>query len=501
MVVRGGIRRDRLNGEVKSVVTEKRAWRVPPGTGVQARYDVLLEATEILARTQEPGQVFPLLLPVLCRGLAASSGVAALTDGAGELEVVHREGVDAGAEAFFRGGLDWLRAGEHVLGPSPVGGASCLAVPLHDGARLVGVLAVDRMAPPGFDEEDGRFLQAVARIVSAPLAGAASAAEARRRVAELESLGDAVRAMGASLEFDAVVHRVAEQVHLLAEKPVVVWLFEKGRARAVARAGGALVRLGEVRVLPPDVTERIVAGGGVELGESSLLDLGRSGSIAPDGAEAVRLTVPMILGKRLLGFLAVGPWSGEVPDEERVDLLLRLAPHAATAIENARLHAELRDLSLTDPLVGLPNRRQLDLFLEREFAAARRGRPLCFVLYDLDHFKSFNDTHGHQAGDAALIRFAEVLRTETRAMNLSARYGGEEFATILSGTGQSGGLVHAERVRRRVDQHFGGVLTVSVGVAEYHPAMRSPDDLVSAADRALYRAKQVGRNRVCVADE
>lgn len=483
------------------MITETRAARTPPSSGVEVRYDALTEATEILARASDPAQAFPALLPVLRRGLAVSACVAALVDDRGQDAVVHREGEGEGAEAFVHTALERLRAGETVLGPASEGGASCLAVPLHDGERLLGVLAAEREGSRGFDREDVRFLEAVGRVVTAPLARAACAAEARRRVAELESLGEAVRAMGASLEFDAVVQRVAEQVHLLAEKPVVIWLFEEGCARAVARAGGALVRVGEVRGLPSDVKDRILASGGAELRESALLDLGRASSVAPDGTEVVRLTVPMILGQRLLGFLAVGPWSREVPDEERIDLLVRLAPHAATAIENARLHAELRDLSLTDPLVGLPNRRQLDLFLEREFAAARRGRPLCFMLYDLDHFKSFNDTHGHRAGDAALIRFAEVLRTETRAMNLSARYGGEEFATILSGTGQSGGLAQAERVRRRVDQYFGGALTVSIGVAQYHPAMRSPDDLVAAADRALYRAKQVGRNRVCVADE
>ena len=354
--MRGGIRRDRLNGEVKSVVTEKRAWRVPPGTGVQARYDVLLEATEILARTQEPGQVFPLLLPVLCRGLAASSGVAALTDGAGTQSSTAR--VVTSAEASSAG----ARLVEAVARRQPVARRRRhFAVPLHDGARLIRVLAVDRMAPPGFD--GGQSFSPVADRVT-PLAGRASGGQ--RRVAE-QSLSDANRRRRVT-GFDAVVHRVASRC--TCKREAVVWLFE-GRARAVARAGGALVRLGEVRVLPPDVTERIVAGGGVELGESSLLDLGRSGSIAPDGAEAVRLTVPMILGKRLLGFLAVGPWSGEVPDEERVDLLLRLAPPRSDG-DRERLHAETAT-SLTDPLVGLPNRRQTDLFLEREFAAARRS--------------------------------------------------------------------------------------------------------------------------------
>jgi diguanylate cyclase (GGDEF)-like protein len=213
-----------------------------------------------------------------------------------------------------------------------------------------------------------------------------------------------------------------------------------------------------------------------------------------------RALVPLILGPRLVGVLAVGPWR-EAPARERLALLRRLAPHAAAAIENARLHGEVRQLSLTDPLVELPNRRQLDLVLEREFAAALRGRSACIVLYDLDRFKEYNDRHGHQAGDEALIRFGRVLQEETRSMNLAARYGGEEFAVVLSGTGRLGGRHHAERVRRRMLREFGGELTVSAGVAEVRPGMRTPADLVVAADRALYRAKAQGRNRICMADE
>ncbi len=144
--------------------------------------------------------------------------------------------------------------------------------------------------------------------------------------------------------------------------------------------------------------------------------------------------------------------------------------------------------------------RQLDFFLEKEFAAAQRGRPLCFALFDLDHFKEFNDAWGHQAGDQALIRFAGVLRTETRAMNLAARYGGEEFASVLSETSRVGAHAYAQRVRRRMGLELNGALTVSAGVAVYSETMTDAADLVAAADRALYRAKMEGRNRVCLAD-
>jgi diguanylate cyclase (GGDEF)-like protein len=157
--------------------------------------------------------------------------------------------------------------------------------------------------------------------------------------------------------------------------------------------------------------------------------------------------------------------------------------------------------ALTDPLTGIPNRRYADLALAREFAGARRGRVLTLVLFDLDHFKAFNDRHGHRAGDDALRGFASVLMENTRQMNLSARYGGEEFLAILSSTPDTGAEVFARRVREGLtaSQPEAGPLTVSAGIAQYRSDMSSPEDLMEAADRALYDAKTGGRDRIAVA--
>lgn len=123
---------------------------------------------------------------------------------------------------------------------------------------------------------------------------------------------------------------------------------------------------------------------------------------------------------------------------------------------------------------------------------------LSVVLFDLDNFKTFNDQHGHHAGDEALCGFAGVLTRTTRRMNLSARFGGEEFLSVLAGSDADGTMVFADRVRTALQaRSFGGAtLTVSAGVAVFHPGMRSPDELVAAADHALYQAKHEGRNCV-----
>ncbi|RMH13552.1 MAG: diguanylate cyclase, partial [Gemmatimonadetes bacterium] len=166
-----------------------------------------------------------------------------------------------------------------------------------------------------------------------------------------------------------------------------------------------------------------------------------------------------------------------------------------------RLHrdrTEVEGLAYTDALTRLPNRRHARLFLENEFAAAQRGRLLSIVLFDLDNFKEYNDRYGHPAGDEALGIFGDILATTTRRMNLAARFGGEEFLAILAGSDAEGAMVFAERVRSALrSRKLGrGPLTVSAGVAAYHPSMRSPDELLAAADHALYRAKREGRNCV-----
>jgi putative two-component system response regulator len=161
---------------------------------------------------------------------------------------------------------------------------------------------------------------------------------------------------------------------------------------------------------------------------------------------------------------------------------------------------EVEDLAFTDLLTGLPNRRHARVFLENEFAAAERGRFLAVVLFDLDSFKQYNDTHGHQAGDEALQLFASVLARTTRKMNLSARFGGEEFVSVLAGSDLEGAYLFADRVRTALRARNLGSppLTVSAGVAEYRATMGSPEELLAAADQALYAAKRDGRNCVRV---
>lgn len=192
------------------------------------------------------------------------------------------------------------------------------------------------------------------------------------------------------------------------------------------------------------------------------------------------------------------------------ELLARLDLHLRIKQLQQRLrerNSELEQLSRTDPLTGLRTRRYLTEVMPLELVRSCRYRmPLSAWMADLDQFKRVNDCHGHRAGDTILRGFGEVVRRTLRATDVAARWGGEEFFVLLPHTDRKGALAAAERVRMVTEESEfptprGDTVqaTVSIGVASLGPGIDSPETLLEAADEALYRAKQDGRNRVAAA--
>lgn len=232
-----------------------------------------------------------------------------------------------------------------------------------------------------------------------------------------------------------------------------------------------------------------------------------TGSAPDDGAGGGHLLrLPLVSGRLVGGAVLI-----HTPDELPLDLrptLAAMVDRLASALDNLWLRVDLERQAVRDPLTGLYNRRHFQATLERELAdARRRGDPLALIVIDIDHFKVFNDRHGHAFGDHVLQRFATLLRETFRARDVACRFGGEEFVLILPGTT----LPHAEaRAKRLIDEvrelrirlpegGYTGV-RVSVGVSIYPDNGRAADSLVQSADAALYRAKAGGRDRVEVAN-
>ncbi len=454
------------------------------------RYSVLLELARTVSSSFVPAELCRAIYTHVARVLTTNSFTIVLVDPGGRLRPELHVGPGLGAVELNAGERDHLVAGDFVVRTTER--AVEVLAGLTAESRLVGCIVARRGLDRPFDAADAHFLLAVGAVSGVAVENARLFHELRQRREEAELLETTSRELGRTLDLEDVAERVVSRTLEVVEAPVTLWLVRGGIARPIAAAPPA--RPESDRRVDTSAAERLIAhvGGG------------HGAAVLPGPAEGFgdkdSLVVPLASGGQLVALLTLGRRELPEPAAEHKRLLERMSLHALSAIENAALHEEVRRLSLTDPLVQLPNRRQLDFFLEKEFAAAQRGRRLCFVLFDLDLFKEYNDAHGPQAGDRALIRFGDVLRMETRAMNLAARYGGEEFAAVLSETSRDAAIGYAQRVRHRLAAEVPGGLTVSAGVAVFDETMASVAELVSAADQALYRAKQEGRNRVCVAE-
>ena len=223
------------------------------------------------------------------------------------------------------------------------------------------------------------------------------------------------------------------------------------------------------------------------------------------GLEGPYLCVPMVAYGDVMGVLHVRlPSTATEVTALLQQLVLKVAEDLALALANLKLREELQAQSVRDPLTSLYNRRFMQESLERELARIRRAKgSLGVLMLDVDHFKKFNDTHGHKAGDLALVEVARLLQESIRDGDIACRYGGEEFIVILPGMSGEAVLARAETIRRGAHsiriQHRGQTLeglSVSIGMAVAPEDGDSADNLQHAADTALYQAKRAGRDRV-----
>ena len=227
------------------------------------------------------------------------------------------------------------------------------------------------------------------------------------------------------------------------------------------------------------------------------------------GVNHTYLCIPILAQGETIGILHFQA-TDEVPilADSELSFKTTFAGQVGLSVANIRLREALRNQSIKDPLTGLYNRRYLEEILQRETRrAVRAGYSVGALMLDLDHFKKFNDTYGHDAGDTVLRETASLLIKSVRAEDVVCRFGGEEFIVILPMADLKTSQARAERIRSRLRElavvHQGqslGMITVSVGVAGLPEHGTSPKELLEAADAALYRAKRDGRDRVVVAE-
>lgn len=342
--------------------------------------------------------------------------------------------------------------------------------------------------------ELGEGLSEVVRALGAARELAASRDDALRdHTLRLRQILDASREFAESLNLAYVVGAVRESTAAVGGYDrVIVWLMDDEQKRLVDSAegasGAAPVGLGLAgRAAKSGRITFETPGGRVRFGD---------GDVGPVCATAI----PLIVGARVVGALEARHTEARVATRDVVEVLEMLATHAATAIESARLHEVVEDRSQVDALTRLFNRRRLDEDMTAECKrCARYDRPLALLMLDVDHFKAFNDAHGHPKADAVLQEVAAIIAGCVRTTDTAYRYGGEEFCILMRETSGAEAVHLAERVRQRVEQRFasGGAagVTASFGVAGFSADSPTPRALVEAADAAMYESKHAGRNR------
>jgi diguanylate cyclase (GGDEF)-like protein len=328
----------------------------------------------------------------------------------------------------------------------------------------------------------------------------------RSRVERREALIDIIRVVNATLEPAKIAEQLVDRA--------ATWIPAPCWAVVASDQTGQLSVLAD-RGLSPEMGPALyrvatwVMNKGQEFVSANLRDDAR----VPDSAVGAVMAFPLACRGRRLGAI-MGVDRIAAAREPRMSAgMLRavrvLLEPAAVALDNAMLLKRAEALSVTDDLTGLYNSRYLNSVLRRETKrASRSGRPLSLLFIDLDGFKGVNDTHGHLSGSRALVEAAAVIRSSARETDVVARFGGDEFALILPDTGSEGAFAVGERIRDRIAAHaflatdgLAIQLTASVGVATLPDVAASAEELVQAADKAMYAVKDSGKNGILAAVE
>jgi diguanylate cyclase (GGDEF)-like protein len=323
----------------------------------------------------------------------------------------------------------------------------------------------------------------------------------RGRIERRDALLDIVRAVNTTLEPPKVAETLVERA--------ATWVPAPCWAVVSADLSGQLSVLAD-RGLTPDMGPAVyaIATWVMERGQEFVTADLRNDTRLQDPFVGAVMAFPLSCRGRRVGAIVGLDRQPSAREPRLAPSMLRqvrvLLEPASVALDNALILKRAEALSVTDDLTHLYNSRYLNLVLRKETKrASRNGRPLSLLFIDLDGFKGVNDTHGHLFGSRALVEAAAVIRGSARETDVVARFGGDEFALVLPDTGGEGAFAVGERIRERVAAHTfladDGLdihLTVSVGVATLPDVAASADELMQAADKAMYRVKDAGKNGI-----
>ena len=379
-----------------------------------------------------------------------------------------------------------------------------VAIPLLVRDEVVGVLDFQSDQVDYFDAEMIDLLTLFSTQASLALENARLYSMERRRAEQLEAINAVAKKTTRVLDLDELLTIVC--------RLLLDWFRVDHVAVLLAEGDTLRIRSHEGR-LTPNLAMGSILSPGLGLGARSLAS-GRSvienevqvvdGYIAGFAETKSEMCVPLIIFGEKLGVLALESAEKNAFDPDDIQPLESVADICAAAIQNAHNFDRMKQLAYVDGLTGIHNRRYFEMRLVEELERAGRfqGR-MSLIMLDIDHFKKMNDEFGHLLGDEMLRAVSGILKQQLRKMDMVCRYGGDEFAIVVPETAGESAMRVAEKLRRQVEAHFfPGVprpVTISCGVADYPVHGVTRDEIVAAADAALYLAKQAGRNRVASA--
>lgn len=401
---------------------------------------------------------------------------------------------------------------------------SGMFVPIRSGERVIGVLSIQRYVPGVYSQESLLTLKALANHCAGALERIWAQEELSRMAERRAILYNATKVISASLDAEQLYAAIYEAVKQVMPCDDFVFAgYDETTNEIVALY---VIESPNVRVFPPRYyADHGLSGTVIQSGRTRIFnsqtEMDASGihfefTGSEDHTQSI-LAVPMLWHGKVKGIISAQSYRENAYANDDIELLEMLATHAAIATENARLFAEMQKIADNDPLTALLcNRRKFYELAEREFARAQRyPEPLAAIMLDVDHFKDFNDRFGHKVGDMMLRMVAEKCRQCVRDVDIVGRHGGEEFVIMLPATGLMRAAQVAERLRQLIEQanldavrtFYESVsgqttsikalgITISVGVAEFDADCANLDVLIDHADRAMYLAKNDGRNCV-----
>jgi diguanylate cyclase (GGDEF)-like protein len=384
-----------------------------------------------------------------------------------------------------------------------------LTVPIKLKDRIIGVLSVDSDRKSAFTEEDVQLLDQFANQIAVAIHNAQLFETLQSELSSRTALVKVGTAISSVRDLKSLFQAVLEILaHTFKFNNAAIMLTNEDETELVLQAqhgefpGAMPVEL-RVRIGEEGVTG-LAAHSGKTLNIGDVRKFPSYVRGLPDARS--ELAIPLKHANKVIGVLNLESKEANAYTERDVALLEMFAVQLAVAIDNVRLHEQTVLLAATDGITGVYNHRYFQEHLQAELKRAKRLKhPLSLIMLDIDHFKHYNDTNGHQKGDLVLVEVAKILVGAARAeIDIVARYGGEEFCLLLPETDKAAAMKIAERIRRKVqrsafpgkEQQPPGTLTVSLGVASMPEDARAPEKLVARADAALYKAKNNGRNRV-----